>query len=199
MDASKFIFVVVLCLYFQYSKAQEAVNEDSVETKKMQYSFSVMPALEWANVPEDYFTHARLEVGVSINDTYHIAAHGAKMMGKLTRRIVFPNVYEYGYYEYGGSLGYTVLNYNDLYIIGEMGIAYATAKWIDQSENQYVLKDKFWVFKPGVRVEFHFTKFLGIGGKINYRFAEEIELSAYDNDAFNGISSSIYLKIGLLK
>ncbi len=56
--------------------------------------------------------------------------------------------------------------------------------------------DVMFVIEPGANVEFNITRFMRIGAGVKYRFTNQLDIVALDNNDFRGWSGGLSLKFG---
>jgi len=84
-------------------------------------------------------------------------------------------------------------------IIGAGGVAYVNYNWWEYStyQNPVVTEsDAFFVFEPGVELEFNVVRFMRIGIGASYRYTSKVHLFNVSNDVLNGFSGGFSLKFG---
>jgi hypothetical protein len=89
-------------------------------------------------------------------------------------------------------------------IIGGGGVRYITYTELDDGR-QPNLSDIYFLFEPGVEVEYNMVKYLKVSFGISYRFTSKVnlsvnilgkEMSVWDNDNINGIVTRVIFKFG---
>lgn len=108
---------------------------------------------------------------------------------------------------YGGLfLEATILPFSPVHItipliIGAGGVAYTRSWWENDYDNNYydnytLDSDAFFVFEPGLEIEFNLIKFmrLGVGG--SYRYTSRISLVESSSAMLRGFNGHFSLKFG---
>jgi len=88
-------------------------------------------------------------------------------------------------------------------IVGAGGISYIEKYLIQKNdpddeewENRPVDSDAFFVFEPGVELEFNFFKFMRLSFGIYYRFTDNIDIKNTKQDVLEGMSIGGSMKFG---
>ncbi len=90
-------------------------------------------------------------------------------------------------------------------ILGVGGVALTSDDWDWDWEDRYDRadydSDVFFVFEPGVELEFNLARFFRLAAAMTYRFTSEVELTAngstyVDPDALQGFNFSMVFKFG---
>jgi len=201
MSIKNLIFLTSVWLLSAVCNAQDSEVADTIQTedKSTHYAISVMPRIDWTPVPNTYFIHAGGGFQLGIQDKYFIGGYGLAMLGKLTRRVVFPSVFSYEYYEYGGMFGVKVFETGSFSILPGVEVGMANARWIEESEDKEHLSDDFLIVKPGLKMEYQLLKSVAVGTHINYRISSDMELSQLEQSDVDGITFGFYLDFTILK
>ncbi len=183
-------FIFLFCCISFISSAQETPDEsDSTSTNIVEkFSIEITPTAQWSTIFDIMANYVGLELSAVLREKYFVSVYSEYFIGKLSKRVVFPNFYNFKHFKIGLGGGYNVRVSDLIQVQPSLKVLFVDARWIEKEQANFYTADNYLDIFPQVALAVMPDKKIQVVSGIGYHIASSSKLIAASDSELSGVN-----------